>query len=301
MLSNVPVWTLQQLLALPREKTGLVVTPSCRERVVELLPFDLQQVASADGTMIVVGGGALMDRWKYRKVSEGFRLICIPSSFASGAEVSGVTILNTPDGKQIEMDDAYRPDGRAYLPELLQGLDASRVKDACGDVWSHAMEAFISPLATDAVRTELAALMKEMFSVPMQADARWFDLGARACDAQERSSVGLIHGIAHTLEPLLDDSIRFGHAALCAVLFAPVLQFNRTHSDKWGELVEQYGLSEADFDQVASTLFDPERYAVVCELMESHWKTIIRDRCSRTNGVLVRPAHLSYFLDTSFS
>ena len=300
-MSNVPVWTLQQLLALPRENTGLVVTPSCRERVAELLPFDLQQVPNADSTMIVVGGGVLMDQWKYRKVAEGFRLICIPSSFASGAEVSGVTILNTPDGKQIEMDDAYRPDARAYLPELLQGLDASRVKDACGDVWSHAMEAFISPLATDAVRTELAALMKEMFSVPMEADARWFDLGARACDAQGRSSVGLIHGIAHIIEPLLDDPIRFGHAALCAILVAPVLQFNRTHSAKWSELVNRYGLNEADFDQIASSLFDPERYAVVRRLMELHWKTILRDRCSRTNGVLVRPGHLSYFLDTSFS
>jgi alcohol dehydrogenase class IV len=269
--------------------------------VVELLPFELQHVPRADSTMIVVGGGALMDQWKYRKVAEGFRLICIPSTFASGAEVSSVIVINTTDGKQIEMDDAYKPDARAYLPELLQGLDAARVRDACGDVWSHVIEAFISPLATDAVRIELAVLMNEMFSVPLEADARWFDLGARACDAQLRSSVGLIHGIAHTIEPLLDDSIRFGHAALCAILIAPVLQFNRTHSDKWAELVNQYGLNEADFDRIASSLFDPERYAVVRGLMESHWKTILRDRCSRTNGVLIRPRHLSYFLDTSFA
>jgi alcohol dehydrogenase class IV len=249
----------------------------------------------------VAGGGALMDHWKFARLDGGFELICVPTLFGSGAEVSPVVVLNTPETKRIEMDDRYKPDARVYWPDLLESVPEPQAKDACGDVWSHALEAFMSPLADDALRGEIAALISEMVDQPLHADLAWFDFSARACEVQSRCSVGLIHGIAHTLEPVLNDSRRFGHAGLCAILIWPVLRFNREHSEKWTELVEQFDVDEAAIEARARELFDSKRFECVRTLMSEHWKTILRDRCTRTNGVLVRRNHLDYFLDTSFS
>lgn len=302
MPNEVPIWTLDQVKALPGETTSLVVTPSCRERIHACLPFAPLEAGSDHGqTVVVIGGGALMDEWKFIKPQQELRLICIPSIYGSGAEVSPVVVLNSPEGKRIEVGDEFLPGARVYLPELLDSVSAGQARDACGDVWSHALEAFISPLAEDSLRAEIAELIRSLLAQPLVADATWFALSARACQLQARCSVGLIHGIAHTLEGKLNDSKRFGHAALCATLVWPVLRFNREHSDKWDELVQQFGLEEEGISAVARALHDAERFERVKEFLRDAWKNIVRDRCTRTNGVLVRPGHLEYFLSTDFS
>jgi alcohol dehydrogenase class IV len=300
--TEVPVWSLGQLKRLRREDTRLCVTPSCRDRVLAELNIPvLDGLLAAGQTLVVAGGGALMDQWKVKQGSGGFELVCVPTIYGSGAEVSPIVVLNTPRGKQIEMDDRYMPHARVYWPELLATVPMSQARDACGDVWSHALEAFMSPLAEDGLRGEIAVLVSEMLDQPLQADSAWFDFSARACTAQSRCSVGLIHGIAHSLEHLLNDSRQFGHAALCAILLWPVLRFNREHAEKWTELVSQFEVDESAIEGCARALFDPERFEPVRRLLGEHWKTILRDPCTRTNGVLVRRGHADYFLNTSFT
>ena len=299
-MTSVPQWSVEDLLALPPENTRLVVTPSCRSLVSETLKFEMAEDPAAEDTVVLVGGGVLMDQWKKLRIERGFKLVCVPSVFGSGAEVSSVIVLNAAVGKEIEMDDRFKPDARVYWPALLDSVPEDQAKDACGDVWSHALEAFISPLADETVRCDLAELIQELVETPISKDPIWFELSARACELQSRSSVGVIHGIAHTVEPLLNDARTFGHAALCSISLWPVLNFNRTHSEKWGELVQAHGLNESAIEQRLKELFDADRFAQVKALMPDHWKTILRDRCTRTNGVLVRPAHLAYFTDTVF-
>ena len=35
-------------------------------------------------------------------------------------------------------------------------------------------------------------------------------------------------------------------------------------------------------------------------VLEEHWRSVLRDPCSRTNSALVRPQHLSFFLEQRF-
>ncbi|MFT5124188.1 MAG: alcohol dehydrogenase class IV [Kiritimatiellia bacterium] len=300
MPSKVPIWTLDQLKALPAASTVLCTTPSCRDRVRAVLPF-VEAPPEAGQTLIVVGGGGVMDEWKAHRPDAGYTLVCVPSIYGSGAEVSPVVVLNRPSGKDIQVAEYFKPDARVYWPELLQSVPAAQARDACGDVWSHALEAFISPLADEALRGELAELINELVDQPLEADPAWFELSARACELQSRCGVGVIHGIAHTLEPVLNDPKSLGHAALCAILLWPVLRYNREHAEKWTELVYQFDLDEAAIEIIARDLFDPERFERVRSLMSEHWKSILRDPCTRTNGVLVRRNHLDYFLNTAFA
>jgi hypothetical protein len=53
--------------------------------------------------------------------------------------------------------------------------------------------------------------------------------------------------------------------------------------------------------QRARELHDPALYDRALPVVEARWKDILRDPCTRTNGALVRPAHLAFFVERSFA
>lgn len=278
------VWPLSRVAALPREETVLWVTPSVLPLVRAALPFEVDGTPSRN--LVVVGGGALIDEAKRFVHDEAphLRLIAIPSIWGSGAEASPVVVLNREGKKEIRMGEEYLPYARAVWPELAATLPEERAREACGDAWAHAAEGFLSPLASEELRGEINSLMEEMVAVGVGNDARWFELSARAAAAQARSSVGLVHGIAHTLEPLMPG---WGHARLCSTYLAPVLRFDQRSGKVLPEGVEQE----------AAKLFDSTRYKDTLPTLESAWRDVLRDRNTRTNATLVRPADLQFFLD----
>jgi len=249
-------------------------------------------------TLIAVGGGTRIDsakRWRAEQ-SAMTQLIAVPTLWGSGADASPVVVTNGPAGKEIKCDPRYLPDVRCVWPELAAAVPSAMARQACGDAWSHALEGFLSPLADEPLRAELAALMREMQLLPLGFDPRWLDLSARACALQARSSVGLVHGIAHQLEmPLRDLDGSWGHAALCSLFLVPVLAFDRAGSARADTLAQTYAV---DLDAVLAhlqRLHDPERYHEALPCLERHWKQVLRDPCTRTNCVLVRPAALGHF------
>ncbi|MCH8242565.1 MAG: MarR family transcriptional regulator [Planctomycetes bacterium] len=153
------------------------------------------------------------------------------------------------------------------------------------------------------VQAELAKTMRQMLALPLSNDARWFELSARACAGQTRSSVGLTHGIAHTLEgPLRQAQPEedWHHAKLCSVFLWPVMCLNRTESEKWSQLVGDQDLDPGAAEAVLRSLFDRECYEKALPTLVQHWRAVLRDRCTRTNSALVRPAHLRYFQERAF-
>ncbi|HEV7921436.1 MAG TPA: iron-containing alcohol dehydrogenase [Thermoanaerobaculia bacterium] len=281
MSGRPELWPLARVESLDRDETVVWATPSVWPLVRATLPFTIDMPPSHN--LIVIGGGTLIDEAKRFVYDEAprVRLIAIPSIWGSGAEASPVVVLNRDGRKEIRMGEEYLPHARAVWPELAATLPAGRAREACGDAWAHAIEGFLSPLATEELRIEIAALMGEMIAVGIGNDARWFELSARAAAAQARSSVGLVHGIAHTLEPLLPG---WGHARLCSTYLAPVLRFDRK------------GLPDGVEAEVQK-LFDADRYKQTLPTLETAWRDVLRDRCTRTNAALVRPADLQFFLD----
>ena len=97
LLQNKPkTWSLENLLEAQLGQTLLLVTPSVSEKATELLFFDLakslKSLPSDLDTLIVIGGGNLMDEAKIWRAhhAPGTQLIAIPSLWGSGAEVSPV-------------------------------------------------------------------------------------------------------------------------------------------------------------------------------------------------------------------
>jgi alcohol dehydrogenase class IV len=297
------VWTLDRLTTDDLGGTVVWVTDSIANVVTQNfgapVPMTSESLQDAN-TVIAVGGGSLLDRakWIARAHSTPLRLIAIPSVWGSGAEASPVVVLRNGETKKIIVDDRFIPDVRVVWPELAATLPPERARVACGDAWAHALEGFLSPLASASLRAELAVIIKEMLALPIANDARWFDVSARACSAQARSSVGLVHGIAHVLElkaPTDAVPVRWGHAGLCSTWLWPVMTFNLAQSDVAARLLGEYELPLNAILDTLVDLFDAPAFRAQREVMRAEWRSVLRDPSTRTNVTLVRPGSLQFF------
>lgn len=298
------LWALERLVANDFGHWMVWTHESLRVRVLGRFPGSF--VARDDrprpglDSLLVVGGGELIDRAKVWRADESpsTRLFVIPSLWASGAEVSPIAVLNGESGKVIRRGPELLPDVRAIWGELAQSVPDPLALQACGDVWAHALEGFLSPLGSEETRGEAAEVLRDLLALPPGRDPRWFELGARACAVQARASVGLVHGIAHVLEPQLrGEGLAAGHARLCATYLWPVLRLERRRSEKVDALLERHGLVADQVEGVLQRLFEPEFYRQTLPALKESWQRILRDPCTRTNCVLVRADHLQHFLE----
>ena len=297
-------WDLAQLKSAKLSGPYIVASNSVRSMVSKELSWPMidrpDSIPPEAETLIVVGGGSLIDRAKaFRKNDRpSLTLVTIPSIWGSGAEVSPVAVLNGAGNKDIHFSDDLIPDRYVIWPELAQTAPIDLLQFACGDVWAHALEAFTSPLATEEIRRHAAELMNEIARYPLAFDLRWFDASSAACLLQARSSVGLIHGFAHVLEPRLrssEPSANWGHAKLCSIFMLPVLRFNLSVSPRVQKLAGDFGLNLDDVLTASRMLFQPDLYASAMSEAGRSWQDVARDRCSRTNCVLVRNNSLEFF------
>jgi alcohol dehydrogenase class IV len=305
-------WTPADLARADLAPAFLWSLPRFEARAAERLRLPtvrgLADVPREARTLVVLGGGTRIDEaklWRRDERAE-LRLIAIPSVWGSGAEVSPIVALTRAGKKHVVVDPALVPDARIVWPELADELAEWRARDACGDVWAHAIEAFFSPLAPGGpgeLQAELAAILRHLATLPLGKDARWFEAGARACAAQARASVGLVHGIAHVLEGALegaDPERPLGHARLCATFLWPVLALDRSVSGELDRRLAAHGLAPSLVLEPARALFDERAWTVARPALEASWRAILRDPCTRTNGALVRPDHLAFFLEERF-
>ena len=204
----------------------------------------------------------------------------------------------------VWIDPRYLPDVRVRWPELADSVPEERLRQGCGDAWSHALEAILSPLAEEPLRRELSTLIRRMQELPLGRDARWFEVSVEACRLQAASSVGLTHGIAHILEGPLraaQPEHGWGHAALCSTFLWPVMSLNLRLSNRTSERLSAEGLEVDRVLAAARALFDPDAYDRAAAMLADRWNEVLRDPCTRTNGTLVRPSALEHFVARTFA
>lgn len=296
-------WEVVQ--ALPADGTTVWTTTSLAARVATALPFPqvlgVQEPPVGSARIIALGGGSLIDRAKLwrKECSPATWLLAVPSLWGSGAEASTVAVRFEAGRKVPHMDDDLLPDARSVWPALADSIPADFARWGMGDAWSHALEAFFSPLATEALRAELAAFMRDqLLPQPLLGSPRWFDLSAEACCLQALAGVGLVHGMAHEIEPHLP---AFGHARLCSVLLWPVMRFNASRSSKIHDLAAAYGLPLAAIFERIHDLYAADDFAAVLPIVEAYWMNVLRNPLSRINCVVCRPADLAWFAQGEFT
>ncbi|WP_171097574.1 iron-containing alcohol dehydrogenase [Ruegeria sp. HKCCD7255] len=254
----------------------------------------------SDAELVVgLGGGTRLDAakaWRGRNRPD-CALLAIPTRFGSGAEANDIAVLDDRGAKTILKGPEFRPEYRAYLPGFLQTLPEDALLWSKGDALTHALEGLLSPLATDALRADLADVLHTMLDLSDSYDAEWFELSALASAGQAQASVGLVHGLAHVLEAparaelaTMGREDQLGHARLCSGFLAPVLRYNFTRSDKAADRLKAVGIDRDAVLALANSISTPALDLPLDwpDLIEAHWKSILRDVCTRTNVATVR-------------
>jgi len=304
LIDETPFWTLEEVIQRATDPVVVISTESVADLVESSLSFpvvtDFHLLPKDVTTLIVVGGGTMMDAAKIMSLNDGFDVIAIPSVWGSGAEVSPISVFTENGEKKHIMDDRLLPMARSSIPGLVERLSESLVQYGCGDAWSHAVEGSVSPLGILESRATGAALMNEMLEVGLKRDEQWFDFSARACLLQASTGVGLIHGIAHTLEPILGTGQSdggWGHARLCSTILWPVFDRFIRDTEKWQSFTSEHMVDESAISATLHSLFNRDDYLAIRPHLIEAWKLILRHPLTRINCSLVRSGDIARFTE----
>ena len=309
MRNNSPRWSVEQLIREALTPVALLCSNTVADIVKKVLPFprysSIDLIPNDTATLFVVGGGTLLDIAKIDRYKHwpDRTLIAVPSLWGSGAEISPIAVAQILDNKVFTVDEKLLPDAHVILPALLEQLPPQLAHYGCGDAWSHALEGSLSPLANATQQANGSALIKDMMAAGLTKTTAWFDLSQRACSLQSQTSVGLIHGIAHTLEAPLKEAFpegHWGHAKLCSVFLWPVLKLCSVRSEKWQNWTETQAIDRDAVEQITQAFFEHSAYQQSLPQLEKNWKKVLRNPLTRTNHTLIRRNDVDFFLTGAF-
>jgi alcohol dehydrogenase class IV len=262
-------------------------TRSARSQFADLPLVPVGTIPKSTDVLLAIGGGTIIDqaKWAAKGADSDISIVALPTLWGSGAEASPIVVLNGMDGKEIHIDAHLLPDAIIYVEGISESAPPDLLRWASADVWAHALEGFLSPLADDETRAMLADVIKNLLHLaPTPAFERdWFEQSALACCLQAQSSVGLAHGIAHQVE----FASGFGHARVISAVLPTVLAMH-IETDRYAELLSAYHLEGDAINDCVTRLAKPDDASALAPLISDQWMAILRDPCTRTNGYLVR-------------
>lgn len=191
-------------------------------------------------TVIALGGGSAIDSGKaisfiYTKMSGAEKPLCIaiPTTSGTGSEATSFAVISDPSvgSKYPLVDDQMLPDVALLAPSLTVSVPPHVTADTGLDVLTHAVEAFVSPMAndfTDALAEKAVHLVFEYLpravknGQDIEARERLHNASCMAGMAFNNASLGLCHGMAHAMGELL----HLSHGRSNAMLLPHVIAFN---------------------------------------------------------------------------
>lgn len=159
--------------------------------------------------------------------------IAIPTTSGTGSEATSFAVISDPSvgSKYPLVDDQMLPDVALLAPSLTVSVPPHVTTDTGLDVLTHAVEAFVSPMAndfTDALAEKAVHLVFEYLpravknGQDIEARERLHNASCMAGMAFNNASLGLCHGMAHAMGELL----HLSHGRSNAMLLPHVITFN---------------------------------------------------------------------------
>ena len=226
--------------------------------------------ASGATAVLAVGGGSPIDAAKamiacyasgrrpedldgYFKVrAPVLPFFAVPTTAGSGSEVTVVAVVSDPvKGRKFAIvDNKLVPAAIALDPNLMLGLPPHVTAATGMDALTHAIESYLSTLATPVTRALSVSAARAVFRDLPRAyeDGRNIEarqsLAVASCLAGlafTRVGIGYVHAIAHQLGPLY----HLPHGYLNAILLPCVLDFYAEHSaSRMAEFARACGLAQ---------------------------------------------------------
>lgn len=213
--------------------------------------------------LIAVGGGSAIDSSKaireFAMTTENYPripLIAIPTTSGTGSEVTSFAVITDPE-KHVKyplISPSLLPDEAILDAELVRSVPPKVTADTGMDVFTHALEAFVSinenefssALAEKAIQIIGSYLLRAYYDGnDMDARKKMHSASCLAGLAFNSAGLGLNHGMAHALGA----TFHIPHGRANALLLPHVIQYNSN--------INEHSKSQRSYPQVV------ERYSTI--------------------------------------
>lgn len=213
--------------------------------------------------LIAVGGGSAIDSSKsireFAMTTENYPripLIAVPTTSGTGSEVTSFAVITDPE-KHVKyplISDSLLPDEAILDAELVRSVPPQITADTGMDVFTHALEAFVSvsenefssALAEKAIQIVGSYLLRAYYDGnDMDARKKMHSASCLAGLAFNSAGLGLNHGMAHPLGA----TFHIPHGRANALLLPHIIQFNSN--------INEHSKSQRSYPQVV------ERYSTI--------------------------------------
>ena len=179
--------------------------------------------------------------------------ICIPTTSGTGSEVTSFAVITDSEThiKYPLADYALTPDIAIVDPALVMSVPASVTADTGMDVLTHALESYVSVMASDYTRGLSLQAIKLVFE-NLEHSYRFGDEESRekmhnastmAGMAFANAFLGINHSLAHKVGPMFD----IPHGRTNAILMPHVIRYNGRDPQKHA-MFPKYDYFRADKD-----------------------------------------------------
>ena len=185
--------------------------------------------------------------------AEKTTFICIPTTSGTGSEVTSFAVITDSEThiKYPLADYALTPDIAIVDPALVMSVPASVTADTGMDVLTHAIESYVSVMASDYTRGLSLQAIKLVFE-NLEHSYRFGDEESRekmhnastmAGMAFANAFLGINHSLAHKIGPMFD----IPHGRTNAILMPHVIRYNGRDPQKHA-MFPKYDYFRADKD-----------------------------------------------------
>lgn len=189
----------------------------------------------------------------YPNLGKKAQMVCIPTTSGTGSEVTSFSVITDKRNGNVKYplaDYELTPDVAIIDPQFVRSLPKTIVADTGMDVLTHAMEAYVSVLAsdyTDGLALKSIEMVFEFLerSYLNQADALAGEKMLNASCIAGMAFTNAFLGINHSLAHKIGGEFHVSHGRANAVLLPYVIAYNAKKPDKFATF-PKYGTYAAD-------------------------------------------------------
>ena len=201
--------------------------------------------------------------YKFPKLGEKAKMVAIPTTSGTGSEVTSFAVLTDKvNNKKYPLADyELTPDVAIVDPELVLSLPKTVTADTGMDVLTHALEAYVSNMASDFTD----GLSEKASELVVNYLPKAYTDGANDTIAREKmhnastiagmSFTNAFLGVCHSLAHKIGAEFHLAHGRINAILLPYVIRYNATMPTKFVSFPKyEYFIADQKYAQMAKKL-----------------------------------------------